>query len=55
MMALRVTPPAEDERAKVDGAVEAGGVVVSIQGRLGLSCASLCQMVAVFMALINMK
>ena len=55
MMALRVTPPAEDERAKVDGAVEAGGVVVSIQGRLGLSCASLCQMVAVFMALITMK
>ena len=30
-MASRVTPPAEDEGAKVDGVVEAGGVVISVQ------------------------
>ena len=28
--ASRVTPPAKDEGAEVDGAVEAGGVAVSI-------------------------
>ena len=37
MMALKVTSPIEDEGAEVDGAVEAGGVIVSIWGRLGLS------------------
>ena len=37
MMALRVTSPIEDEGAKVDGAVKAGGVTVSIRGRLDLS------------------
>ena len=42
MMASRVTPPTEDKGAKVDGAVEAEGVAVSIRGRLDLSCASLC-------------
>ena len=41
MMASSVTPPAEDEGAKVDGAVEDGRVVVSVRGRFGLSCASL--------------
>ena len=35
MMASRVTPPAEDKRAEVEGAKEAGGVAVSIRGRLG--------------------
>ena len=55
MMASRVTPPAEDKGAEVDGAVEAGGVAVSIRGRLGLSCASLCQTIATFMALITRK
>ena len=30
MMASTVTPPEEDEGAKVDGVVEAGGVVVSV-------------------------
>ena len=30
MMASRVTPPVEDEGAEVDGAVEAGGVAVSV-------------------------
>ena len=55
MMASRVTPPAEDEGAEVDGAKEAGGVVVSVQGHLGLSCASLRQTVAASMALIIVK
>ena len=50
MMALSVTPLVEDE-----GAVEAEGVAVPIQGRLDLSYASLRQMVVAFMALIIMK
>ena len=37
MMASSVIPPAEDEGAKVDGAIEAGGAAVSIHGRLGQS------------------
>ena len=41
MMALRVNPPVEDEGAEVDGAEEARGVVVSVWGRLDLSCALL--------------
>ena len=55
MMASRVTPPAEDKGAEVDGAVEAGGVAVSIRGHLSLSCASLCRTIAAFMALITGK
>ena len=55
MMASRVTPPAEDKGAEVDGAVEAGGVAVSIRGRLGLSCAVLHLMVAMSMAPIMEK
>ena len=55
MMASIVTSPAEDERAEVDGAVEAGGVVVSVQGRFDLSCASLRLTVAASMALITEK
>ena len=50
MMASIVTSPAEDERAEVDGAVEAGGVAVSIRGRFDLSYASLRRMVAASMA-----
>ena len=46
MMASDVTPPIEDKGAEVDGAVEAGGVVVSIQGCLGLRCALLRRTVA---------
>ena len=42
MMALSVTPPAEDEGVEVDGAVEARGAAVSIWGCLGLSYATLC-------------
>ena len=33
-MASRVTPPVEDERAEVDGVVEARGAVVSVWGCL---------------------
>jgi len=55
MMASSVTPLAKDEGAEVDGVVEAGEVVVSILGRLGLSCASLLRMVAASMALITVK
>ena len=55
MMASIVTSPAEDERAEVDGAVEAGGVAVSIRGRFDLSCASLRLTVAASMALITEK
>ena len=55
MMVSRVTPPAEEEGEEVDGVVEVGGVVVSIQGRLGLSCASLCQTVVTSMAHIIEK
>ena len=55
MMALSVTPPAEDEGAEVDGVVEAGGVAVSIWGCLGLSYASLRLIVATSMAHITRK
>ena len=55
MMALRVTPPTEDEGAEVDGAKKAGRVVVSIWGHLDLSCTSLCQTIAASMALIIVK
>ena len=54
-VASSVTPPAKDEGEEVDGVVEVGGVVVSIQGRLGLSCASLCQTVVASMAHITVK
>ena len=54
-MASRVTPPVEDKGAEVDAAVEAGGVVVSIQGRLDLSYASLHQTIVASMALITVK
>ena len=53
IMDSRVTPPVEDEGAEVDGAIEARGVTISIQGRLGLSYASLRQIVAVSIALIT--
>ena len=55
MMTLKVTPLAEDEGAEVDGAVEAGGVAVSIQGRLDLSCALLCRTVVASIAFITVK
>ena len=55
MMVSRVTLPAEDEGEEVDGAVEAGGVAISVRGRLSLSCASLHQTVVASMALIIVK
>ena len=50
MIASRVTPPAEDEGKEVDGAIEAGGAVVSVWGYLERSCAILRIMVAASMA-----
>ena len=35
IMVSRVTPPAEDEGADVDGVEKARGVVVSVRGYLG--------------------
>ena len=55
MMALSVTPPIEDEGAEVDGAVEAGGAIISIWGCPDQSCAMLRQTVAVSMAHMNVK
>ena len=55
MMASSVTPPTEDEGAKVDGVVEDGGAVVSIWGYLGQSCAALRRTVATSMAHMNVK
>ena len=55
IMAPSVTPPAEDEGVEVDGAIEAGGVVVSVQGYLSRSYAMLCQTVAALMAHMNVK
>ena len=54
-MMASVTPPIEDEEAKVDGAVEARGVIVSVRGCLSLSCVLLRQTVAASMALITVK
>ena len=55
MMASSVTPPTDDEGAKMDGAVEVGGDAVYVWGHLDLSCASLHQMVAASMAPIKKK
>ena len=55
IMASRVTPPAEDEGAEVDGAIEVEGVTVSIRGHLSQSCASLYLIAATSMALITIK
>ena len=55
MMASSVTPPTEDERAEVHGAVEAEKATVCVWGRLSLSCASLHRTVALFMASITEK
>ena len=43
-MVASVTPPLEEEGAKVDGAEEARGVAVSVHGRVGRSWALLCLM-----------
>ena len=41
MMALRVTPPVEEQGAEVDGVEEAKGVAILVRGRFGQSWASL--------------
>ena len=43
MIASRVTPPAEEEGAEVDGAEEVGGAVVCVWRRHDLSYALLGQ------------
>ena len=55
MIALRVTPPAKDEGAKVEGVEEARGVVVSVHGNFGRSWASLRLTVATSMAHMTKK
>ena len=55
MMALIVTPLVEDGGVEVDGAVEAGGAVVFVRGRLERSYSTLCLMVAASMAHMNVK
>ena len=55
MMASSVTPPTEDEGAKVDGAIEAGGAAITIQGCLDRSCVVLLLMIAASMAHMNVK
>ena len=55
MMALSVTPPIEDEGAEVDGAVEAGGAAIAIQGCLDRSCVVLLLTIAASMAHMNVK
>ena len=55
MMASSVTPPAKDEGAKVDGAVDTGGAAVYVWGYLGLNYAALHRTVATSMAYIYVK
>ena len=55
MTALRVTPPADEEGADVEGVEEAGGVAVSIHGRIGQSWASLYLTITASMAHITVK
>ena len=52
---LKVTPPTEDERAEVDGAIEARGAAISVEGCLERSCAILHLTLAVSMAHMNVK
>ena len=55
MMASSITPPANDEGAEVNEAVEVEGATVYVWGRLGLSYASLHRTVAASMAPIMEK
>ena len=55
MTALRVTPPAKEEGADVDGAKNAGGVAVSVCGCFGQNWALLHLMVTASMAHIAEK
>ena len=55
IMALRVTPPAEDKGVEVEGVEEARGVTISVCGHLGHSWATLRQTIAASMAHITEK
>ena len=55
MIASRVTPPAEEEEADVDGAEEADGVTISVCGYFGRSWASLRLMIVASMAHMTEK
>ena len=55
MIASRVTPPKEEERAEVDRAEEVGGAAVCVWGYCNLRCASLHRTVAASMAPITEK
>ena len=55
MTTSRVTPPADEEGADVEGAEEAGGVAVSIHGNFSRSWASLRLTIATFMAHMTEK
>ena len=55
MTASRVTILVEVKGADVEGAEEVGGATVCVFGHRGLSCASLCQMVAASMVPITEK
>ena len=55
MIASRVTPPKEEERAEVDRAEEVGGAAVCVWGYCDLRCASLHRTVAASMAPITEK
>ena len=55
MMAVSITPPAKEDGAEVDEAVEARGAAVSVRSCLGRSYAALRRMVAATMAHINVK
>ena len=50
MMASRVTPPLDEEEAKVDGVEQARGVTDLVRGRFSRSWASLHQMDTTLMA-----
>ena len=55
MTTSRVTPPAEEEEADVDGVEDTGGVTVSVCDRFGQGWASLRLMVTASMAHIMEK
>ena len=55
MTASRVTRPADEEGANVEGAEEAGGATVSIYGYFGRSWALFHLTVVAFMAHITKK
>ena len=55
MTTLRVTPPADEKGADVEGAEEVGGAAVSIYDHFGRSWASLRLTIAAFMAHMTEK